>query len=79
MVPQADPEAAAAEGKLLHDGPQTARRALALGRREREEIATIAQDKPKIDLEINFDYNSADVSPKSLPSVQALGKALSNP
>ena len=31
------------------------------------------------DLEINFDYNSADISKKSLPSVQALGKALTNP
>jgi outer membrane protein OmpA-like peptidoglycan-associated protein len=46
---------------------------------EREEIATIAKEKPNIDLEINFDYNSANVSAKSLPAVQALGKALSNP
>ncbi|MGY3694700.1 outer membrane protein OmpA-like peptidoglycan-associated protein [Bradyrhizobium sp. USDA 3240] len=45
---------------------------------EREEIATIVQDKPKIDLEINFDYNSADISAKSLASVQALGRALTN-
>jgi outer membrane protein OmpA-like peptidoglycan-associated protein len=45
---------------------------------EREEIAAIVKDKPKIDLEINFDYNSADISAKSLPSVQALGRALSN-
>ncbi len=46
---------------------------------EREEIATIAKDKPNIDLEINFDYNSADISKKSLSSVQALGRALTNP
>ncbi|MBR0869609.1 OmpA family protein [Bradyrhizobium tropiciagri] len=46
---------------------------------EREEIATIVQDRPKIDLEINFDYNSADISAKSLASVQALGRALVNP
>ena len=45
---------------------------------EREEIATIVKDKPKIDLEINFDYNSADISAKSMPSVQALGRALTN-
>ena len=45
---------------------------------EREEIATIVKDKPKIDLEITFDYNSADISAKSLPSVQALGRALTN-
>src|SRR6202035_92385 len=50
-----------------------------LSNSEREEIATIVKDKPKIDLEINFDYNSADISAKSLSSVQALGRALSNP
>ena len=46
---------------------------------EREEIAAIAKDRPNIDLEINFDYNSANISAKALPSVDALGKALSNP
>ena len=45
---------------------------------EREEIATLAKDKPNIDLEITFDYNSAEISAKSLPSVQALGKALTS-
>jgi outer membrane protein OmpA-like peptidoglycan-associated protein len=39
----------------------------------------MAQDKPNIDLEINFDYNSADISARSMPSVQALGRALTNP
>jgi outer membrane protein OmpA-like peptidoglycan-associated protein len=39
----------------------------------------MVRDKPKIDLEINFDYNSANISARSLPSVQALGQALSNP
>lgn len=45
---------------------------------EREQIATLAQDKPKIDLEITFDYNSATISQKAQPAVEALGKALSN-
>lgn len=45
---------------------------------EREEIATIANDKPKIDLEINFDYDSAAVSAKSMPAVKALGRALTS-
>src|SRR5262245_13644284 len=49
-----------------------------LSANEREEIAAIVKDKPKIDLEITFDYNSADISAKSIPSVQALGRALSN-
>jgi outer membrane protein OmpA-like peptidoglycan-associated protein len=43
---------------------------------EREEIATMAQQKPNIDLEITFDTNSANISRKSLPAVQALGRAL---
>src|ERR1700748_3200165 len=50
-----------------------------LNLREREELATIAKDKPNIDLEITFEYNSAEISPKSLGAVQALGRALTNP
>jgi outer membrane protein OmpA-like peptidoglycan-associated protein len=52
-------------------------RSLSLG--EREEIAEIASTKPKIDLNIQFDYNSAEISQGSMSSVQELGKALSNP
>ena len=74
--PQADPAAVAAEGKFVQTIRNRTTRSLSAG--EREEIATIAKDKPNIDLEINFDYNSADISAKSLPSVQALGRALSN-
>ena len=76
-VPQEDPAATAAEGRLLQTVRGRASRSLSAT--EREEIATIAKDKPNIDLEITFDYNSADISTKSLPSVQALGKALTNP
>jgi outer membrane protein OmpA-like peptidoglycan-associated protein len=75
--PQADPAAVAAEGAFVQKIRNRATRSLSNG--EREEIATIAKGKPNIDLEINFDYNSADISSKSLPSVQALGKALTNP
>ncbi len=71
---QTDPAAAAAEGRFVQTIRGRATRSLSVT--EREEIATIAKDKPKIDLEITFDYNSADISAKSLPSVQALGKAL---
>jgi len=46
---------------------------------EREEIATMAQAKPNIDLEITFDHGSANISQKSLASVQALGRALASP
>jgi len=75
--PQADPAATAAEGKFVQTIRNRTTRSLSAS--EREEIATLAKDKPNIDLEITFDYNSADISAKSLPSVQALGKALTNP
>ena len=75
--PPADPAATAAEGKFVQTIRNRTTRSLSVS--EREEIATLAKDKPNIDLEITFDYNSADISAKSLPAVQALGKALTNP
>lgn len=44
---------------------------------ERIQIADIARDKPAIDLEILFEYNSANISPKAVPALVALGNALS--
>lgn len=44
---------------------------------ERAQIAEIARDKPAIDLEILFDYNSAEITPKAVPALVALGNALS--
>jgi outer membrane protein OmpA-like peptidoglycan-associated protein len=75
--PQVDPAVAAEEGRFVQK--IRGRSTRSLSNSEREEIATIVKDKPKIDLEINFDYNSADISAKSLSSVQALGRALTNP
>ncbi|WP_298375732.1 OmpA family protein [uncultured Bradyrhizobium sp.] len=74
--PQTSPGLNADQAKFVQSVRGRATRSLSSA--EREEIATIVQDKPKIDLEINFDYNSADISAKSLPSVQALGRALTN-
>jgi outer membrane protein OmpA-like peptidoglycan-associated protein len=65
------------ESKLVQSLRNRPSRSLSMG--EREQLATIVQDKPKIDLEINFDYNSDRISAKSLPAVQALGRALANP
>jgi outer membrane protein OmpA-like peptidoglycan-associated protein len=75
--PQADPAANAAEDRFVQALRGRGTRSLSAS--EREEISAIAKEKPNIDLEITFDYNSADISTKSLPSVQALGKALTNP
>ena len=73
---QVDQAAVAAEGKFVQKIRGRSTRSLSTS--EREEIAAIVKDKPKIDLEINFDYNSAQISAKSLESVEALGRALSN-
>jgi len=74
---QSNPAAAEAENKLVQSLRNRPSRSLSMG--EREQIAAIVKDKPKIDLEINFDYNSDRISAKSLASVQALGRALANP
>ena len=76
-APAQDPAAAAAEERFVASLRNRRTRSLSLS--EREEIATIAAEKPNIDLEIRFDYNSADISASSLPSVQALGRALTDP
>jgi len=72
----AAPAANPAESKFVSSVRGRTTRSLSAS--EREEIAAIVKDKPKIDLEITFDYNSADISAKSIASVQALGRALSN-
>jgi outer membrane protein OmpA-like peptidoglycan-associated protein len=75
-APQVDPELKAKEATFIASIRNRKTRSLSLG--EREEIAQIAATKPKIDLEIQFDYNSAAISRASMPSVQALGQALSD-
>jgi len=75
--PQADTTAQAREAAFLNTVRNRSTRSLSTG--EREQIAELAATKPKIDLEIQFDYNSADIAKTSVASVQALGKALSDP
>jgi outer membrane protein OmpA-like peptidoglycan-associated protein len=45
---------------------------------ERDQIAAIAAKRPKVDLDINFDYNSAALTPKAKPQLNNLGKALTS-
>ncbi len=77
VTPQADAAVQAKETTFLNTVRNRSTRSLSMG--EREQIAELAATKPKIDLEIQFDYNSADIAKTSLPSVQALGKALADP
>lgn len=45
---------------------------------EREKITSIAKTKPAIDLEINFEFNSATIASSAMPQVTALGEALTS-
>jgi outer membrane protein OmpA-like peptidoglycan-associated protein len=46
---------------------------------DRDKVAAIAEQKPSIDLEIKFDFNSDAIGNAAMPAVTALGQALSNP
>jgi outer membrane protein OmpA-like peptidoglycan-associated protein len=74
--PQADPAVKAREIGFVDTLRNRQTRSLSMN--EREEIAEIASTKPRIDLDIQFDYNSADIRKSSMPAVQELGKALSD-
>ncbi len=76
-APQIDAAAQAKQTSFIDSIRNRKTRSLSLG--EREQIAEIAATKPKIDLEIQFDYNSAEISKSSIQGVQELGKALSDP
>jgi outer membrane protein OmpA-like peptidoglycan-associated protein len=73
----ADPAARAREEGFIDSLRNRATRSLSLG--ERAEIADLTPTEPRIDLEIQFDYNSARIARTSSEAVQELGKALSNP
>ncbi|MDE2243013.1 MAG: OmpA family protein [Bradyrhizobium sp.] len=76
-IPQPDAAANAREAGFIQTLRNRKTRSLSMT--ERKEIADIASTKPNIDLDIQFDFNSADIRTASMPSVQALGQALSNP
>ena len=73
---QIDPEVKAKQASFV-EGLRN-RKTRSLSTSEREQIAEIAATKPNIDLEIRFDFNSASISSASMPSVKALGDALTD-
>jgi outer membrane protein OmpA-like peptidoglycan-associated protein len=52
-------------------------RGLTLG--ERQQVAAIAETRPRIDLEIHFSFDSAVLSPDDVPTLVTLGRALADP
>lgn len=56
-------------------------RGIKIVKKDREKLDEIVEKAalPKIDIQIQFDYDSASIRPSSLADVDALGKALSSP
>lgn len=52
-------------------------RSLSLG--DRQQMAEIAAKRPKVDVEINFDFNSSELAAGAEPQLNSLGKALTSP
>lgn len=77
MTPPPETATPSAESRFVDSLRNRPTRSLSTG--EREQIAAIVKDKPNIDLEITFEYDSATISSKAKPAVEALGKALTNP
>jgi len=46
---------------------------------DRGRLFVIARDRPNIDLEINFDFNSSVISPNAISTAVKLGRTLVNP
>jgi outer membrane protein OmpA-like peptidoglycan-associated protein len=64
------------ETRLLNSVRNKASRSITF--EEREQLADLTRAKPSIDVEVSFDYGSANIGQSAMPYVVALGKALSN-
>lgn len=71
------PQAPSAEEQAFIEALRSkASRGLSVGEADRPKLAKVITERPAIDLEINFDFNSASISDKVRPVVMTLGKAL---
>jgi outer membrane protein OmpA-like peptidoglycan-associated protein len=71
-------KAISAEDQQFINSLRTKRtRSLSAG--ERQKVATLTKEKPSIDLTINFEYNSANITGQAQSTVSELGKALADP
>ncbi len=76
-VKPADARKAARAEELLNALRTKGTRAFSI--KERAEIAQVSMSQPSIDMEVNFDFNSAVVGPSAIPTLDTLGRALTSP
>jgi outer membrane protein OmpA-like peptidoglycan-associated protein len=72
-VEQTGPDHQALIENLRHRGTRS------LTTTERTELAAMSDERPAIDLQIYFDFDSATVTPRAVPQLTNLGNALSKP
>jgi len=72
----ADAAKNAADENFVNSMRHRATRSLSTG--EREKLADVTKDKPSIDLEINFEFDSARIGRAAMSQVDELGKALTD-
>jgi len=74
----ADRAQAAEEQRVIDDAVHQSQ-SRPLSPAQRDKMAAITKEKPKIDLEIYFEYKSAAITAKAAPELATLGKVLRNP
>lgn len=76
LSPAARPEVVPADIAFINKARDESR---SLSKDDRGQMAEIASKRPKIDLDITFEYNSAALSPKAEPQLASLAQALAGP
>lgn len=64
------------DSELIKSLKAKSSRGLAITSEEREQLAKVTEKLPAYDMDIFFDINSAEISNRAKPAVEALGKAL---
>jgi outer membrane protein OmpA-like peptidoglycan-associated protein len=72
------PNPSAAQDRRFLDGLKS-KNTRSITVEERNQVADLAKDKPAVDLEVNFDYDSATIGPQAIDTLTKLGVALRDP
>jgi outer membrane protein OmpA-like peptidoglycan-associated protein len=74
----ASPKVTLGAQSAVHESEDAVSR-ISLSAAERDELAALAKEIPAVDLDIPFDTDSAAVSEEAKPTIDTLGRALSDP
>lgn len=78
LSPMADDEQVKARSAFVRSLKVKSTRGLSISSGERKELASVAAEQPGVDLEIPFEFNSADISPQARPVLETLARVLRN-